>query len=309
MAAEPAHPPQLARHTITLRVRYPEVDAMGYLHHSRYLQYFEIGRVELLRSLGHSYADLERQGVFFVVVKAECRYKVPARYDEELALTTRVVRQAHVRIDHAYELRRGDTLLAEATTTIACVGRDGRLQPIPDFIAPATPARPERRPAVPSADDIDGPVVDIDWQCVGCGYNLRTLSVEGRCPECGEHVSKSIGDDNYLVALAEGMAGKDLAELRARLGRSNRYRRCAAAYAIATTGPAARDAVPDLVRVLTDPSTDVRWWAAYALGEIRAVGREGETALARAADDPDPEVQAAAREAVGKITTARGLAG
>src|SRR6266480_165889 len=68
------------QHTITLRVRYPEVDAMGYLHHSRYLQYFEIGRVELLRSIGHSYADLERAGVFFVVVKAECRYKAPARF-------------------------------------------------------------------------------------------------------------------------------------------------------------------------------------------------------------------------------------
>ena len=66
--------------TITLRVRYPEVDAMGYLHHSRFFQYFEIGRVELLRSMGHAYADLERQGIFFVVVKVECRYRAPARY-------------------------------------------------------------------------------------------------------------------------------------------------------------------------------------------------------------------------------------
>ena len=108
---------------------------MGYLHHSRYLQYFEMGRVELLRSLGHSYADLERDGVLFVVVKVECRYKSPARYDEELSLTTRVARQTHVRIDHAYELRRGETLLAEATTTIACVGRDGRVTQIPEFLA------------------------------------------------------------------------------------------------------------------------------------------------------------------------------
>src|SRR5215204_46517 len=67
-------------HTMTIRVRYPEVDAMGYLHHSRYFQYFEMGRVELLRSLGHSYADLERAGVLFVVVKVECRYKASARY-------------------------------------------------------------------------------------------------------------------------------------------------------------------------------------------------------------------------------------
>ena len=124
----------LVSHTITFRVRYPECDPMGYLHHSIFLQYFEMGRVELLRSLGHSYADLERDGVFFVVAKVEVKYKAPARYDEELTLTTRVIRQTHVRIDHAYELRRGETLLAEATTTIACVGRDGQIRQIPDFL-------------------------------------------------------------------------------------------------------------------------------------------------------------------------------
>lgn len=111
---------------------------MGFLHHSRYLQYFEMGRVELLRSLGYSYADLERQGVFFVVVRVECRYKSPARYDEELSLTTRVVKQTHVRIDHSYELMRGDALLAEASTTIACVDRDGNLRQIPEFLPPAS---------------------------------------------------------------------------------------------------------------------------------------------------------------------------
>jgi len=123
-------------HTLTIRVRYPEVDAMGYLHHSRYLQYFEMGRVELLRSLGHAYADLERAGVFFVVVKVEVNYKAPARYDEELSLTTRVVKQTHVRIDHAYELRRGGTLLADGKTTIACVDKSGQLMQIPEFLAP-----------------------------------------------------------------------------------------------------------------------------------------------------------------------------
>jgi acyl-CoA thioester hydrolase len=124
----------LSSHTITIRVRYPEVDAMGYLHHSRYLQYFEMGRVELLRSLGHSYADLERQGVFFVVVKAEIRYKAPARYDDELTLLTKLVRATHVRYDHAYELNRGDTLLAEGTTTIACVDRSGEVMQIPESL-------------------------------------------------------------------------------------------------------------------------------------------------------------------------------
>src|ERR1700726_4133324 len=121
--------------TISIRVRYPEVDAMGYLHHSRFLQYFEMGRIELLRSIGFSYAELERQGIFFVVVKAEIRYKAPARFDDELMLTTRLVRQTHVRLDHVYELRRGSLLLAEGSTTIACVGRDGQVQAMPESLS------------------------------------------------------------------------------------------------------------------------------------------------------------------------------
>jgi len=132
-----SHPsPPLPQHTIALRVRYPECDPMGYLHHSIFLQYFEMGRVELLRAAGFSYADLERDGLFFVVVKVEVKYKAPARYDEELTLTTKVARQTHVRIDHTYQLRRGETLLCEAATTIACVGRDGQLRQIPDFLTP-----------------------------------------------------------------------------------------------------------------------------------------------------------------------------
>lgn len=118
--------------TITIRVRYPEVDAMGYLHHSRYFQYFEVGRIELLRKAGHSYADLERKGIFFVVVKLECRYRAPARFDDVLTLKTKVARQTAVRIDHTYELCRDNVVLAEASSTIACVGRDGQLQAIPD---------------------------------------------------------------------------------------------------------------------------------------------------------------------------------
>ncbi|WP_428936709.1 acyl-CoA thioesterase [Fontivita pretiosa] len=124
----------LFEHTISIRVRYPEVDGMGYLHHSRYLQYFEMGRVELLRSLGHSYAELEKQGIFFVVIRAEVKYRAPARFDDLLTLTTRLMRQTHVRYDHAYELRRGQTLLAEGATTIACVDRDGHIMQIPQWL-------------------------------------------------------------------------------------------------------------------------------------------------------------------------------
>ncbi len=121
--------------TTTLRVRYTEVDAMGYLHHSRFLQYFEIGRVELLRANGVAYADLEKAGVYFVVIKAEITYKRPAKYDDEVDLTTTETRRTHVKIEHDYTLKCGNTLLATGKTAIACVGRDGRPREIPDELA------------------------------------------------------------------------------------------------------------------------------------------------------------------------------
>jgi len=129
-------------HSITFRVRYPEVDAMGYVHHSRILQYFEMGRVELLRTIGVAYADLERQGIYFVVTRAEVRYRTPARYDEELTLTTAVARQTLVRYDHRYVLRRGTTIIAEGQTTIACVDRTGEVRQIPESLGKRTPDAP-----------------------------------------------------------------------------------------------------------------------------------------------------------------------
>lgn len=121
------------------RVRYPETDPIGVVHHSRYLQYFEMGRIELLRQSGHSYASLEQQGVFFVVTRAEVKYRAPARFDEVLTLRTMLVRATHVRFDHEYELRRDETLLAEASTTIACVDRSGSLIAIPQILQPTQP--------------------------------------------------------------------------------------------------------------------------------------------------------------------------
>lgn len=116
---------------ITIRVRYIETDRMGLLHHAHYLTYFELGRIELLRSRGLSYKDLEDQGYLLVLARAEVRYRAPARYDELLTLRTSVVRTTAVRLDHRYELLRDGQLVAEGTTTLACVDRAGKLQPLP----------------------------------------------------------------------------------------------------------------------------------------------------------------------------------
>jgi acyl-CoA thioester hydrolase len=119
---------------IQIRVRYAETDRMGLLHHANYLIYFEQGRTELLRSLGLTYKELEDQGHLLVLSKVEVRYRSPARYDDLLTLKTTVVRTTAVRIDHRYDLYRDGTLLAEGTSTLACVDRDGRLQALPDFL-------------------------------------------------------------------------------------------------------------------------------------------------------------------------------
>jgi acyl-CoA thioester hydrolase len=121
---------------IEFRVRYAEVDQMGAVHHSRYWVYFEMGRTELLRQQGVAYADLEREGVFFVVAKCSAKFLAPARYDDLLALTTRIVRMGAARIDHEYELHRvaNGQLLCTAQTTLACLDRAGRIAAIPDSI-------------------------------------------------------------------------------------------------------------------------------------------------------------------------------
>jgi acyl-CoA thioester hydrolase len=119
---------------INIRVRYAEVDRMGLLHHANYLVYFEQGRTELLRTLGMSYRDLEDQGYLLVLTKLEVRYRRPARFDDVLTVRTTAVKTTAVRIDHRYEVFRDGELLTEGTTTLACVDRDGRPQPLPELL-------------------------------------------------------------------------------------------------------------------------------------------------------------------------------
>lgn len=121
---------------IEIRVRYAECDPMGYLHHAKYFEYFEMGRTELLRAAGFRYRDLEERGVLFVVAKLGCRFRRPARYDDVLRLETRIARQTRARIDHEYRLFRDDLLLCEAESTLACVDRKGQIIPIPDELMP-----------------------------------------------------------------------------------------------------------------------------------------------------------------------------
>lgn len=118
-----------------IRVRYAETDRMGLLHHANYLVYFEQARTDLLRQAGGNYKDLEDRGYFLVVVKAEVRYKSPAHYDDLLTIRVALTRATPVRLEHSYHVTRPDgTVVAEGTTTLACVDKSGKLQPMPDSI-------------------------------------------------------------------------------------------------------------------------------------------------------------------------------
>ena len=119
-------------HPIEIRVRYCETDAMGYLHHANYINFFEIARTELFRSLGGDYRGLEARGYFFVVVKVEVQYKRPARYDDLLHVRARVVRNSGAKLEHEYEVHRNAELVARGQTILACVDRTGNVQRITD---------------------------------------------------------------------------------------------------------------------------------------------------------------------------------
>jgi len=107
---------------------------MGYLHHARYWEHFEDVRTELLRRNGFRYRDLEEQGVLFVVYKAACKYLVPIRYDEVVTVTAIATRVTRTRVDHEYVIERDGQRLCEASSTLACVGRDGRPRVMPDSL-------------------------------------------------------------------------------------------------------------------------------------------------------------------------------
>ncbi len=126
----------LDRCDLDIRVRYVECDPMGYLHHARYFEFFELGRTELLRCGGHSYRDMEQRGHFLVVARVQCKFIKPARYDDVLTLTTRIERVTSARIDHSYELNCNGTLLCTGRTTLASVDGDGKLACIPDYLVP-----------------------------------------------------------------------------------------------------------------------------------------------------------------------------
>lgn len=87
-----------------VRVRYGETDQMGYVYYGNYAAYYEVARVEMLRSLGTSYREMEENGVMLPVLELKSKYIKPGRYDEELTITVKIRERPTMRIKFEYEI-------------------------------------------------------------------------------------------------------------------------------------------------------------------------------------------------------------
>ena len=121
-----------------VRVRYAETDQMGVVYHANYLVWFEVGRVEMIRRMGISYKDMEREdGCGIAVVDVTVRYKVPARYDDELAIRTTVrgVRGSLIRFGYEVVRLEDGVVLCVGETVHVVVGKDMKRCPLPEKYA------------------------------------------------------------------------------------------------------------------------------------------------------------------------------
>ena len=119
-----------------VRVRYAETDRMGVVYYANYFVWFEVGRTDWLRQTGWTYREMERDGVSLPVIEAQCEYRQPARYDDEIEIATRgtLVTPVRVRFDYALSRAGDDTAIAAGHTVHAAVDPDGRPCRLPDRV-------------------------------------------------------------------------------------------------------------------------------------------------------------------------------
>jgi acyl-CoA thioester hydrolase len=118
-----------------LRVRYAETDQMGVVYHSNYIIWFEVGRVEMLRQLGFTYREMEKQDATHIaVVDVRCRFKAPALYDDSIVVRTCLLNVRDSMLHFGYEIERESdgTLLAEGETVHLVVDAEFKRMTLPD---------------------------------------------------------------------------------------------------------------------------------------------------------------------------------
>lgn len=121
IAASEGPKPGVTSSRVAIRVRFGETDLMGIVHHGSYLTYVEEARVEYLLRRGANYADWAARGVHFPVIDARVRYRAAALFPERLEVECWVGEATRVSVRFDYRIHRGEQLIAEAYTTLACV--------------------------------------------------------------------------------------------------------------------------------------------------------------------------------------------
>ena len=116
------------------RARYSETDKMGVIYYANYLVWMEMGRTDYCKSVGFDYRDMELDGANMAVAEATCRYIAPARYDDEILVTTWVERLNRRLITFAYAISNAQTksILAEGRTIHIAMDKDGKARSIPE---------------------------------------------------------------------------------------------------------------------------------------------------------------------------------
>ncbi|KIC64153.1 acyl-CoA thioesterase [Chryseobacterium taiwanense] len=122
--------------THSIRVRYGETDPMKYVYYGNYAEYLELGRVELFRSIGMSYNEIENQGIWLPVSDYKIKYLKPALYDQKLEIHTYLKKRPGVRIEFEYEIYNEERVkITEASTTLFFLSAEtNKIIKCPDFL-------------------------------------------------------------------------------------------------------------------------------------------------------------------------------
>jgi len=140
-----------------VRVRYAETDQMGVAYYANYLVWFEVGRSQYCRDCGFSYRDMEREsGLFMIVAEAHCRYKIPARYEDELLIKTRATETTRRTLRFGYEIRRADdVLLGTGETLHVLINGGGRPSSFPDQYLALLQGKSSGQPPIASGQVVE----------------------------------------------------------------------------------------------------------------------------------------------------------
>jgi acyl-CoA thioester hydrolase len=121
-------------HKVEFRVRYYDTDQMGVANHAHYLRWLEVGRAELLRSIGMPVIKMEKAGCHIVIKEAKVDYRIPARYDDLLTIETRLAELRTKGMRFEYAIKRGKDVIAEAYTVHVCTDFGAKPRDIPPGI-------------------------------------------------------------------------------------------------------------------------------------------------------------------------------